>query len=143
MKLYIVEDSAIIRGRILSMISPLEHVEISGFSGFVSESIEEIKERKPDIIILDIRLNGGSGIDILTEIKNELPDSKIIMLTNYSYPQYRKKCFELGADYFFDKSKDFERKYGVHRMLTFNSVLFHISPHYFKHNILKSFDFQL
>ncbi len=109
MKLYIVEDSAIIRGRILSMISPLEHVEISGFSGFVSESIEEIKERKPDIIILDIRLNGGSGIDILTEIKNELPDSKIIMLTNYSYPQYRKKCFELGADYFFDKSKDFEK----------------------------------
>lgn len=109
MKLYIVEDSTIIRGRILAMISAIDEVEISGFSGFVNESLIEIKESKPDIIILDIRLNGGSGIEILSEIKTVLPETKIIMLTNYSYPQYKKKCFELGADYFFDKSKDFEK----------------------------------
>jgi DNA-binding response OmpR family regulator len=60
-------------------------------------------------VILDIRMPGGSGMDVLQAIKREKQAPMVIMLTNYPYPQYRKKCLGLGADYFFDKSTEFEK----------------------------------
>ncbi|MFC1548291.1 response regulator, partial [Candidatus Neomarinimicrobiota bacterium] len=49
------------------------------------------------------------GIDVLREIKHNLPDLKVIMLTNYPYPHFQRRCEEEGADYFFDKSTEFEK----------------------------------
>ena len=109
MKLFIVEDSAIIRGRIMAMVSMLDNIEIAGSSGETIESMNMIRTLHPDIVILDIRLKGGSGIDLLQEIKDEFPEILVIMLTNYPYAQYQRRCFELGADYFFDKSREFEK----------------------------------
>ena len=60
-------------------------------------------------MILDIRLLGGSGIDVLRTLKQEKPSPHVIMLTNYPYPQYREKCLEAGADFFFDKSREFHQ----------------------------------
>jgi len=52
---------------------------------------------------------GGGGIEVLEEInKKNLPVKKIV-ISNYPYFQYKKKCLELGADYFFDKSTEFEK----------------------------------
>jgi len=109
MKLFIVEDSAIIRGRIMAMVSMLDNIEIAGSSGETIESMNMIRILKPDTVILDIRLKGGSGIDLLQEIKDEFPEMQVIMLTNYPYAQYQRRCMELGADYFFDKSREFEK----------------------------------
>jgi DNA-binding NarL/FixJ family response regulator len=55
------------------------------------------------VVILDIRLIGEDGLSVLERIKKEHSPPIVIVLTNYPYPQYRKKCRELGADYFFDK----------------------------------------
>jgi len=60
-------------------------------------------------VILDIRMPGGSGIDVLEDIKKINAAPIVIILTNYPYPQYRKKCMAAGADYFFDKSSEFEK----------------------------------
>jgi len=61
----------------------------------------------------------GSGADVLSDIKKTSPASKVIMLTNYAYPENRKKCIDRGADYFFDKSTEFQEVVGVLRgMLT-------------------------
>jgi DNA-binding NarL/FixJ family response regulator len=108
-KVFIVEDSVIIRGRIISMISTIKGVEICGVAGEPKEAINGIRESQPDAVILDLKLYGGSGIDVLQKIKEEKPDIKVIVLTNYPEPQYMKKCMDLGADYFFDKSEDFDK----------------------------------
>jgi len=50
---------------------------------------------------------GGSGIDVLRSIKKDRPAPIVMMLTNYPYPQYRKRCMDVGADCFFDKSSEF------------------------------------
>jgi DNA-binding NarL/FixJ family response regulator len=50
---------------------------------------------------------GGSGIDVLSKIKKDRSAPMVIVLTNYPYPQYRKKCMDCGADFFFDKSTEF------------------------------------
>ena len=109
MDIYIVEDSAIIRGRTMVALSKIDGIKIGGASGYVNEAIDEISTYRPEIVILDIRLNDGTGIDVLQEIKKSIPNITVIMFTNYLYPQYMKKCTELGADYYFDKSKDFDK----------------------------------
>ncbi|MBU0558522.1 MAG: response regulator [Bacteroidetes bacterium] len=58
-------------------------------------------------MILDISIPATSGIDVLERIKNVSQETIVIMLTNYSSEQFRKKCFELHADYFFYKSNEY------------------------------------
>ena len=109
MRVFIADDSQIMRERLKEMLSETPGVEIIGEAGQGGEAIRDIIESKPDVVILDIRMPGGNGIDVLQAIKKGDPAPTVIMLTNYPYPQYRKKCMGLGADYFFDKYSEFER----------------------------------
>jgi len=108
MKVFIADDSPILRERLKTMLSDFPEVEISGQAKDTPEAIKFIKELKPDIVILDIRMPGGSGIEVLQSIKKDRPDIKVIVFTNYPYPQYRKKCMNLGADFFFAKATESE-----------------------------------
>ena len=107
MKVFIVDDSSVLRERVVEMLSDLPEIEIIGQAQNVPDALRAINELNPDVVILDIRIPGGSGLDILQDIKKEKKAPMVIMLTNYPYPQYRKKCLGLGADYFFDKSTEF------------------------------------
>jgi len=109
MKVFIVDDSTVLRERVIEMLSELPGIEIIGHAQNVSDALSAIKKLNPDVVILDIRIPGGSGIDVLQDIKKEKDAPMVIILTNYPYPQYRKKCLGLGADYFFDKSTEFEK----------------------------------
>jgi len=109
MKVFIADDSPILRERLKTMLSDFPEVEISGQAKDTPEAIKSIKELKPDVVILDIRMPGGSGIEVLQSIKKDRPDIKVIVFTNYPYPQYRKKCMDLGADFFFAKATESEK----------------------------------
>jgi DNA-binding NarL/FixJ family response regulator len=72
-------------------------------------SLAAIRQTRPDVVILDIRMPGGNGIEVLREVKKLDPAPKVIMFTNYAHAQYRKKCEEAGADFFLDKSTEFDK----------------------------------
>jgi len=108
MKIFIVDDSAIVVERLKTIIEEIEGLEHVGSAANARDAVESILSLTPDIVILDIRLSGENGISVLERIKKEQLTPITIMLTNYPYPQYRKKCRELGSDYFFDKVTDFE-----------------------------------
>ena len=108
MKVFIADDSKIFRDRLKEMLSELTEVEIIGEAENILETTKRIRKLNPDVVILDIRMPDGSGIDVLKHIKKNNQAPAVIMLTNYPYPQYRKKCMELGADYFFKKSDEIE-----------------------------------
>ena len=118
MKVFIADDSQVLRERLHEMLSEVPGVEIMGYAQDVPEALTSIKTLQPDVVILDIRMPGGSGIDVLQDIKNTKQTPIIIVLTNYPYPQYRKKCIDLGADFFFDKSAEFEKVTKVFKQLT-------------------------
>lgn len=109
LKIFIADDSQIVRDRLSSMLMDVENVELIGQAKDVINAILGIKKLNPDVVILDIRMGWGSGIEVLQHIKQESPSPLVIIFTNYPYPQYKKKCIELGADYFFDKSTEFEK----------------------------------
>jgi DNA-binding NarL/FixJ family response regulator len=106
---FIADDSRIVRERLVTMLDELAEVEIVGQAENVAEAISAIRIVKPDVVILDIRMPGGSGIDVLQEIKQDEVAPMIIMLTNYPYPAYRQKCLQAGADFFLDKSTEFDQ----------------------------------
>jgi DNA-binding NarL/FixJ family response regulator len=108
MKVFIADDSPIVRERLGSLVGEVKGVEVIGQAGDVAEALAGIRRLRPDVVILDIQMPGGSGIEVLRQVKGEYQNCIVIMLTNYPYPQYRKRCMEAGADFFFDKSSEFE-----------------------------------
>jgi DNA-binding NarL/FixJ family response regulator len=108
-RVLIADDSVIVRERLVSMLSEFSGIEIVGQARDATEAIDAIRRLRPDVVILDIRMPGGSGIDVLRAIKKgRKAVPRVIMLTNFPYSQYRKKCMDAGADFFFDKSSEFE-----------------------------------
>lgn len=108
MKVFVADDSTIVRERIVAMLSDLDNVKIVGEAQNAAETIESVLKLKPDVMILDIRMP-GNGIDVLAKIKDCKNAPIVIMFTNYPYEQYRKKCMEAGAEYFFCKSEGIEK----------------------------------
>jgi DNA-binding NarL/FixJ family response regulator len=109
MRILIADDSKIYRTYMIDLLSKIEGIEIAGQAEDSPSAVEAIERLNPDVAILDIRMPGGDGILALETIKRNKVNPKTIMFTNYPYPQYRKKCMDAGADYFFDKSTEFEK----------------------------------
>ena len=108
-KIIIIDDSEIIRKRLFYILSEIDDIKIIGEAGNVNDGYELFTSLEPDVVILDIRMQDGSGVSVLEKIKQEAPHTIVVMLTNYPYSAYRKRCSELGADYFFDKSTEFHK----------------------------------
>jgi DNA-binding NarL/FixJ family response regulator len=71
--------------------------------------VDGIAATRPDVGIFDIRLQHGNGIDALAEAKRRVPGLVGIVMSNYATPQHVKASADAGAEYFLDKSADFER----------------------------------
>jgi DNA-binding NarL/FixJ family response regulator len=106
---FLVEDSALVRARLAEMLSDMAGVAIVGEADTPASAIDGILRTRPDSVVLDIHLTGGSGIEVLRKVCAVAPDIVFIMLTNQPDPQYRKMCIECGASYFLDKSAEFEK----------------------------------
>jgi two-component system LytT family response regulator len=74
MKVFIVDDSALVRERIMAMISEHPGIEITGQAKNAQEGINSILKLKPNTVILDIRMPGGNGIEVLKNIRMKQED---------------------------------------------------------------------
>lgn len=104
----VVDDSTVVHSWISALLNEYKHIFQLVKAGSVKEAREFINSRKPDVILLDINMPEISGIDLLKEVKTSLPDVCVVMLTNRSDAYYREICTQYGADYFFDKSLEFD-----------------------------------
>jgi DNA-binding NarL/FixJ family response regulator len=109
MRLLLADDSELILVRLQALVSRYEHVEIVGTCRNGTDTLEAIRTLKPDLAIVDIKMPGLSGLEVLTEIRKDDKETKVIILTFYSSEYYRQLAFEAGADYFFSKVDDFEK----------------------------------
>ena len=111
MKVFIVEDSPLVRERLLEIVGDVEGMEVVGAADNFDEAVRGILAACPDVTILDVRLadDRGSGIDVLHLVKPQLPRLKAIVLSNYATPQHMKASADAGARFFLDKTVEFER----------------------------------
>lgn len=123
MKVFIVEDAEIVREGLKNMLADIPGVEVVGHAVDEVGAIEQIGATLPDVAILDISLQTGSGINVLQAIKKRHPAIRVMMLTNYTDDVYVNRCMTSGADYFFDKSIEFMRVGAVLRQLAFTGGL--------------------
>jgi len=118
MKVLIADDSEIVRERLAYLLGDVEGLEIVGQAEDAVEAEDLAGELKPDVAILDVRMPRGSGVDVLRSIKRDNPGATVIILTNFVDPEARQLCMAQGADYFFDKSIEFDKAVAVLRDLS-------------------------
>jgi DNA-binding NarL/FixJ family response regulator len=108
MKIVIADDSALWRDRINSSFNNINNIYLVHEAKNGVEALQLIREKDPDLAIIDIRMPEMNGIEVLKKIRELKMKVKICILTSYANPQYKKRCFEAGADYFLSKTEDFE-----------------------------------
>jgi DNA-binding NarL/FixJ family response regulator len=107
LRVFIVEDTALIRARIEEMIVGAG-AALAGNAAGVQAAIGGILEHRPDIVVLDIQLADGSGLEVLRALHDQAPEIDVYMLSNYAAYPYRQIAERFGARGFFDKSKEFD-----------------------------------
>ena len=111
LRVIIVEDSAIIRARLAESLGEMPNVEIVGQVETEADALALLKQARWDAAVLDLQLKQGTGLGVLKSLAHGArpANTKIIVFTNYAFPQYRDRSLSLGADYFFDKAREFHR----------------------------------
>jgi DNA-binding NarL/FixJ family response regulator len=113
LKILIVDDTEIVLERLFDMIAELDSVDSVLKSNSYNQTVELIKQQAPDVILVDLQLPGKNGIELLKYVKRNYPAVKTIIVTNSASEFYRDLCNSLGADYFIDKSTEFEKIPGI------------------------------
>ena len=108
-KVFVADDSIVLRERVLDMLRDIPGVEVLGCAEDGLHAITSIRSLRPDAVVLDIQMPRGTGLDVLKNIKHDGGRPIVVVFTNFPYPQYRKRALEFGADYFFDKTTEFEQ----------------------------------
>jgi DNA-binding NarL/FixJ family response regulator len=109
MRVLLADDSKLILERLQEMVKMYDHAEIVASLTNGTDTLNAIKLLKPDLAIVDIKMPGMNGLEVLSEIRKEDKTLKFIILTFYSSDYYRKLAIQSGADYFFSKVDDFEK----------------------------------
>lgn len=111
LRVFLVEDSASIRERLMETISSLEQVEVVGYAQTEAGAIQALQGTTVDAVVLDLQLKEGHGLNVLRALRapSDRPRVTVLVLTNFTSPQYRSRSMEMGADYFFDKAREYDR----------------------------------
>jgi DNA-binding NarL/FixJ family response regulator len=109
LRVLLVEDSSLLAERLAELIRRLPDVDLVGTVETETDALSQIAEAPPDVLILDLHLRSGSGFGVLRSLARSGPKPKVIILTNFGLPEYRREAENLGVAAFLDKSRDYFR----------------------------------
>jgi DNA-binding NarL/FixJ family response regulator len=109
MKLLVVDDSELIRSRLVGLLQDIPGLAEIDTAGTLSETLRSVEKKHPSVAILDLHLPDGNALQIIPALKQLAPGMQIVMLTNDASEFNRTKCMQAGVDWFFDKSTEFEK----------------------------------
>lgn len=108
LKVFIVDDSVLIRDRVTAMLEA-GAMTVAGWAATPQDAIDGILAASPDVVVLDVQLEGGSGLQVLRAVRQAAPDIAFVVFSSNSGPAYRKRYFAEGAEAFLDKSTEFDQ----------------------------------
>ncbi|MEE8485830.1 MAG: response regulator transcription factor [Acidimicrobiia bacterium] len=104
MRILIVDDHKVVRDGIRYMLSDAPDIEIVGEAGSAETMFEIIDKDPLDVVLLDIRMEGMTGLDALSRIAADFPQIRVLMLSMHDQPGYVRRAIELGASGYLLKS---------------------------------------
>ncbi len=107
----IIDDHRLIREMWATILASHNKYEITGESGALNEAVEMIKITRPDIVLLDINLSEGSGLDAVPLIRKYSPSTKIVAVSMHNQPAYVKKMMQMGAKAYVTKNSSHEEMF--------------------------------
>ena len=126
MRVFIADDSSAVVERLADLLEEVPGAQLVGQASDVPEAILSIQKTNPDAVILDLQMPGGTGLDVLRAIRVDHPYLLVLICTNYPHSEYREECLSAGANFFLDKSSEFEKIAAILRELTHKEIK--ISP---------------
>jgi DNA-binding NarL/FixJ family response regulator len=96
-KIILVDDHEVVRLGLKSLLERHPQFEVIGEAGSAREALEQVAALKPDVVLMDIRLPGTSGIEACEEIVNKYPATRVIMLTSYAEDEMLFSAIRAGA----------------------------------------------
>ena len=109
LKCFVVEDSPVIRQNLVATLQELLSLACVGHAEDEAGALDWIRgDAACDLMIIDIFLKSGSGLEVLRQARVLRPACKLVVLTNYATADMRRRCTQLGADRVFDKSAELE-----------------------------------
>jgi len=113
--IFVVEDAPEIRKRLVAMVRMISGINVIGEAESVNEAIRGVLGSPVDTLLLDLQLRDGTGLEVLTRVKQARPDLRVIVLTNFATQQYRQASLSAGAEFCLDKSQEFGLVPGILR----------------------------
>jgi DNA-binding NarL/FixJ family response regulator len=96
-RILLVDDHEVVRLGLKSLLEHHPQFEVIGEAGTAREAIEQVAKLNPEVVVMDIRLPGQSGIDACAEITSNYPDTRVIMLTSYAEDEMLFSAIRAGA----------------------------------------------
>lgn len=107
-KVFLADDSQQIRERVNALLGAA-HMDVIGQAATPDTCIAGILDSHPDVVVLDVQLEGGTGLEVLKAVRSADPDVAFVVFSNNSAPAYRKRYLGEGAVRFLDKSTEFDQ----------------------------------
>jgi two-component system invasion response regulator UvrY len=108
-KILIADDHPVVRRGLREMLAETTDIVVAGEAGTAAEVMRQVGEQRWDVIVLDISLPGGNGIELIGEIRKSRPTSRVLILTVYSEEQYAVRAIKAGAAGFLTKESAGEK----------------------------------
>ncbi len=108
MKLLVVDDSELIRTRLVALLHGVPGIGAVDTAASLSQALDCLYEALPALMVLDLHLPDGDALPLLGVFKHMAPQMQIVMLSNDASEFSRARCLKAGADAIFDKSTEFE-----------------------------------
>lgn len=124
-KVLLVDDHAILRAGLRSLLATYDDIEVVGEASNGEEAIHKARELKPDVIVMDVMMPGKNGLIATRYILEENPDMRILMLTQYGNKEYVLPLLEAGVGgYVLKQAADTDFVKGIRAVYEGNSYLY-------------------
>ncbi|MBC7984092.1 MAG: response regulator [Candidatus Obscuribacterales bacterium] len=109
LRVLLVEDSKVLADRLTEVIGQSNKVELTRVVETEADAVAAIRHEAFDVVILDLYLKQGNGFEVMRTLASSPSNPRIVIFTNHGLPEYQTAALSLGATYFLDKARDYER----------------------------------
>ena len=97
MRVLLVDDHEVVRQGLRALVESQDDMEVVGEAGTVAEAVRRVGYDDPEVVVLDVRLPDGSGVEACREIRSRFPDVKVLMLTSFADEEALMAAIMAGA----------------------------------------------